>query len=250
MLWESDDPAAVLAERFGFADVAAAERWLSRTVEQHWEIDVVSCERVVMSFKNALAWIRTPDGPMLAKWSIAKHRFPRLSALADATAWLDQHDMPVSAPVPTPRGRRQDEVDGVSIGLQRQIHGALLDVTDPDQVHAAGATLSLLHETLSSYPDAERIPALAPASRPLAAQIGELARSAVLLGTKFHDWGPVTPEVRAGLFAGYQSVCRLVGAPRHEASHHASMTMGMIIGRRRSLPPTKPPTARRITCCN
>jgi hypothetical protein len=30
----------------------------------------------------------------------------------------------------------------------------------------------------------------------------------------------------------------------------ASMTIGMIIGRRRSLPPTQPPTVRRMTCCS
>nr|WP_279671475.1 phosphotransferase [Flexivirga meconopsidis] len=35
--------------------------------------------------------------------------------------------------------------------------------------------------------------------------IGELARSAVLLGTRYHNWGPVTPDVRATLRAGYES---------------------------------------------
>lgn len=33
----------------------------------------------------------------------------------------------------------------------------------------------------------------------------ELARSAVLLGTRFRDWGPVSPEVRATFLAGYES---------------------------------------------
>jgi homoserine kinase type II len=40
-------------------------------------------------------------------------------------------------------------------------------------------------------------------------RIVELARSAVLLGTRFRNWGPVPPEVRAGFLAGYQSVRRL-----------------------------------------
>jgi homoserine kinase type II len=34
----------------------------------------------------------------------------------------------------------------------------------------------------------------------------ELARAAVLLGTRYHDWGPLPVEVRAEFLAGYQSV--------------------------------------------
>ncbi|MFC3988179.1 phosphotransferase enzyme family protein [Actinoplanes siamensis] len=37
----------------------------------------------------------------------------------------------------------------------------------------------------------------------------ELARAAILLGTRYHDWGPVPAEVRAGFLAGYQAVCPL-----------------------------------------
>ncbi len=37
----------------------------------------------------------------------------------------------------------------------------------------------------------------------------ELARSAVLLGTRFHAWGPVSPAVHASLRAGYETVRRL-----------------------------------------
>ncbi|XSS41273.1 phosphotransferase enzyme family protein [Propionibacteriaceae bacterium Y1685] len=39
--------------------------------------------------------------------------------------------------------------------------------------------------------------------------VDELARSAVLLGTRFHDWGPVSPRVHATFLAGYQSVRQL-----------------------------------------
>lgn len=42
--------------------------------------------------------------------------------------------------------------------------------------------------------------------------IDELARSAVLLGTRFRDWGPVSPAVRASFLSGYQSVRRLTPA--------------------------------------
>lgn len=43
-------------------------------------------------------------------------------------------------------------------------------------------------------------------------RIVDLARSALLLGTRFHDRGPVTSEVRATFLKGYQSVCRLTDA--------------------------------------
>lgn len=33
-------------------------------------------------------------------------------------------------------------------------------------------------------------------------------------------------------------------------TRHASMTVGMIIGRRRIFRPTQPPTVRRMTCCS
>jgi len=39
--------------------------------------------------------------------------------------------------------------------------------------------------------------------------IDELARSAVLLGTRFRDWGPVSAEVRTIFLSGYQSRRRL-----------------------------------------
>lgn len=89
MLWEPDDPATVLSERFGFPDAATAAGWVADTVEKHWGVEVVSCERIVLSFRNALVWFRAPQGRLLAKWSIATHRFDRLAALADLTAWLD-----------------------------------------------------------------------------------------------------------------------------------------------------------------
>lgn len=37
----------------------------------------------------------------------------------------------------------------------------------------------------------------------------ELARPAVMLGTRLRDWGPVSAEVRATLLSGYQSVRQL-----------------------------------------
>lgn len=276
MLWEPDDPDNALSDRFGFSDAAAVVDWVSATVHRHWGIEVLTCERIVMSFKNALAWIRTSRSRLLVKWSIATHRFDRLTALADLTAWLDQRGLPVSAPAPALDGRHQVEVDGVSMSLQRHIDGDLLDVTSPEQVRAAGAVLARLHEALSSYPAVGHLTKLEPPTEPLEARIGdwlrsdhpqaskeaadillhrlavapagalptqlvhgdfraanvlatgstvtavldfeeagpehrivELARSAVLLGTKFHNWGPTTADQRSAFLDGYQSVCRL-----------------------------------------
>nr|WP_200837739.1 phosphotransferase [Ruania rhizosphaerae] len=45
--------------------------------------------------------------------------------------------------------------------------------------------------------------------------VDELARSAVLLGTRFHDWGPVSPEVHAQFLAGYETVRRLSPPEKH-----------------------------------
>ncbi len=45
-------------------------------------------------------------------------------------------------------------------------------------------------------------------------RIGELARSAVMLGTLFRDWGPVSASVRQQFLDGYQSVQALTDAER------------------------------------
>lgn len=276
MLWESHDPTDVLTTRFGLGDGAAAARWVVATLEELWGVRVDSCERIVMSDCNALAWVKTGSGRMLAKWSVASERFPRLAALARLTAWLDEEGMPVSAPVVALDGRVQVEVDDVSLSVQREVVGDLLDTAVLDQVREAGAVLARLHDVLATYPDADRLPGLVPPAAPLEDKVTEwldtapdhvpgrardvlrrmavnaasdslptqlvhgdfrsanvlcigsevaavidfeearldhriveLARSAVLLGTRFHDWGPVSSQVRAALLDGYQSVRRL-----------------------------------------
>ncbi len=45
-------------------------------------------------------------------------------------------------------------------------------------------------------------------------RINEIARSAVLLGTQFHSWGPVSAPVRRTFVAGYESVEPLTSAER------------------------------------
>ncbi|RNI21397.1 phosphotransferase [Flexivirga caeni] len=280
MLWEACDPDETLSTRFGFRDAAAAATWVTATVEQHWAVRVVSCDHIVMSFHNVLAWLSTPDGPMLAKWSIAQDGFARLANAGDLVAWLDRQGLPVSAPIATNDGRHQVDVGGRSMSLQHTIDGELLDVDDPQQVYAAGVTLAALHAALAAFPQAERFGGArgwgrqplrtqvsawldsASEQAPLAARrrlremlerspdqvlptqlihgdyraanilcadreivaildfedaghgqrVADLARSAVLLGTRFRDWGPVSPLVREGFLDGYQSVTSLTDA--------------------------------------
>ncbi|MEH1129521.1 phosphotransferase [Micromonospora sp. CPCC 206061] len=279
MLWEAQDPHHALDRRFGFSEGQAAGRWVAGTLDEHWGFRIDSCERIVMSGGNALAWVGTPSGRLLAKWSVVPERFPRLAETARLTSWLYGRGLPVSAPVPGRDGRLQVEVDGVSMGVQREIVGDLLDTADLNQVRAAGAVLAQLQDALAAYPDADQIPALAVPSKPLAARVAdwldsrvdhlpvaardtlrglvaiappdrlprqlvhfdfrsanilcaggevaaildfeearhdhrlvELARAAVLLGTRYHSWGPVSAEVRAAFLAGYESVRPLTPA--------------------------------------
>ncbi|MGA8112802.1 MAG: phosphotransferase [Actinocatenispora sp.] len=279
MLWETHDPHDALDERFGFRDGESAGRWVAATLDEYWGVRIHSCERIVISHLNALAWVATPSGRLLAKWSVVPELFPRLSEMARLTRWLDGEGLPVSVPLPARDGRLQVEFDGVSMCLQREIDGALLDIADPDQVRAAGAVLARLQDALAAYPDADRVAALSGPPEPLTARITawldsgaeqvpatardtlrglladappdrlpvqlghhdirsanilcsgaqvaavidfedaridhrivELARAAVLLGTRFRNWAPVSTEVRAEFLAGYQSVRRLTPA--------------------------------------
>jgi len=274
MLWEVDAPRVVLFDRFGFRDAVSAGRWISAVVVEEWGIPVDSCDRIVMSDRNALAWIRSGAEAYIVKWSVDPNRFARLAALATLTNWLGEEGLPVSTPVATSGGSLQVEVAGASVGLQRRIVGELLDVSNEIQVRAAGAALARLHASLAHCPLDDELPssatgqlpvearisdwldseqstnvperavlelrrlATSQSSQPLAAQlvhgdfrsanvlvvedriaaildfeearfdfpVVELAQAAVLLGTRFRDWGPVSEDVRQWLLAGYQSV--------------------------------------------
>jgi homoserine kinase type II len=279
MLWEAQDPRDALDGRFGFSNGESAGRWVATMLDELWGVRIDSCERIVMSGGNALAWVGTPSGRLLAKWSVVPERFPRLAQTARLTSWLHGLGLPVSAPVPARDGRLQVEVDGVSMGLQHEIVGDLLDTDDLRQVRTAGAVLARLQVALGAYPDTDRIPALAVTSKPLTARVTdwldsradhlpvaardalrklvaaappdrlaqqlvhfdfrsanvlwaggevaavidfeearydhplvELARATVLLGTQYHNWGPIPAEVRAEFLTGYQSVRPLTRA--------------------------------------
>ncbi|WP_251150978.1 phosphotransferase [Cellulosimicrobium sp. Marseille-Q4280] len=279
MLWEACDPHDALAERFGLQDAGSAARWVATVLDDHWGVRVDACERIVISDHNALAWVATPSGDRLAKWSVVPERFARLTQVARLTHWLHREGLPVSAPVRSLDGDLQVEVDDVTMSLQDVVDGELLDVDDPQQVRAAGAVLARLHLALATYPDADRAVAPAAPPAPVATRVSdwlgslrdhvpaaartilrrlvddapadrlptqlvhgdfrssnvicrgrdvaavidleevrldhcvvEVARSAVMLGTRYRNWGPVSAEVRATFLAGYETVRPLTPA--------------------------------------
>ncbi|MDR2987513.1 MAG: hypothetical protein LBV34_22010, partial [Nocardiopsaceae bacterium] len=53
MLWEATNPSSALRDRFGFSDAADAAAWVSSTLEEVWGLRVTSCDRIVMSDRNA-----------------------------------------------------------------------------------------------------------------------------------------------------------------------------------------------------
>ncbi|WP_422735165.1 phosphotransferase [Micromonospora sp. WMMD729] len=279
MLWESHDTLHALDERFGFGDAESAGRWVVAMLKEHWGVRVDSCERIVMSGGNAIAWVGTPSGRLLAKWSVVRERFPRLMETARLTSWLHDRGLPVSPPIPAGEGGLQVEANGVSMGLQREIAGDLLDTADLNQVRAAGVVLAQLQDALAAYPDADRLLDPAVPFTPLTARVTdwldsradhlpmaardklrglvtsapsdrlprqlvhfdirsanilwarnevaaildfeeaqhdhrivELARAAVLLGTRYRNWGPVPADVRAEFLSSYQSERPLTSA--------------------------------------
>ena len=155
MLWESVDPQIAL-KRFGFSDAASTARWVTAVVEAEWGTTVVSCERIVLSAGNALAWVTASDQrQLIAKWSVHPELFERLAHVSRLTSWLDAQGFPVSAPIPPLHGGPRAEVPGASMELQAVVPGSLLDVRDPGQVHAVGAAHAALHGLLADYPGAD-----------------------------------------------------------------------------------------------
>jgi len=237
MLWESADPDAALTERFGFASAPEATDWLTGALAVHWGLKLTACERLVISDSNCLGWINVDGCRMIAKWSMRPRVFARLAAIARLTVWLGERGLPVSMPQAARDGRVQVEVDGFSLGLQRVVDGELLDITDPEQVRAAGEMLARMHAAMADYP--ELIPTDDPPV-PCAQLVGndfrsanilwsggkiaavldleettyrrrldDLAQAAVLLGTRYHHWRPTPADVRGAFVAAYKSVLPL-----------------------------------------
>jgi homoserine kinase type II len=256
MLWESVDAAEALAARFGFSSPETAATWIKGALGREWGIAVSSCARLVISDQNLLAWVRVSDQDLILKCSVFTLAFERLAQTARLTSWLHAQGLPVAPPVPAKDGRLQLEAEGFSLGLQPVMAGELLDSSDPVQVEQAGRLLAAFHEALGAYPDrVDDFPWRDPASRgpgstgrrqgtqlvhndfrsanilhhgtrinavldleevAYATRMQDLAKAAVFLGTRYRQWSPTPPEVRAHFVAAYEQEFPLSTADRQE----------------------------------
>lgn len=131
------------------------------------------------------------------------------------------------------------------LGVLPVIEGDLLDINDPAQVADAGRMLAAVHEALASYPD--QVGGRRPREREqlvhndfrsanilhdgtsitavldleevkYGTRVADLARAAVLLGTRYRHWRPASQDVRAAFVAAYNEHARaaLTNAEREE----------------------------------
>lgn len=246
MLWESTDPGQALTNRFGFRDGASAVEWVADVLKRHWELDVVGCDRLVISGRNVMAWIEAGGRPLIAKWSALPHRFSQLADAARLVAWLDREAVPVAAPIAASDGRLLVELGNdekgklrsrlplpgsrLLVGLLPVVEGDLLAVEDPGHVDDAGRMLATVHQALAAYPgkvagrrrgahaqlvhndfrsanvlhDGNRISAVLDFEEiRYDTRAADLAKAAVLLATRYRDWGPTSESVRAAFVNAY-----------------------------------------------
>src|SRR4051812_33270848 len=101
MLWESAEPRAALRERFGLDGFDDAVSWLGKGLADVWAIEVETCERILISDQNAIAWVSTDRGALVVKWSRAQMLFDKFTAIADLLHALHEQGVPVAAPLPS-----------------------------------------------------------------------------------------------------------------------------------------------------
>ncbi|WP_433161283.1 phosphotransferase enzyme family protein [Kribbella sp. CA-247076] len=161
MLWEPTEPQSALRGRFGLDSFDEAVTWLTKCLTQAWAVEVEACDRILISSDNAIAWVRTSRGPLVAKWSRSRGQFLRLAAIADLIRALHEHGLPVAPPLSSVDSRYRVIVDSGSLPLsmtvQPLIAGDLLDTTDETAVRQAGACLASLHGVLSMQGDSRLI---------------------------------------------------------------------------------------------
>jgi homoserine kinase type II len=151
--------------------------------------------------------------------------------------------VPVAAPIPARDGRLRVELNNVSLCVYPVIKGDLLDADDPAQVAEAGKLLATLHDALAAYPhridggsstecdqlvhndfrsanilhDGTTISAVLDfedvAYRP---RVADLAKAAVLLGTRYHEWGPTSETVRQAFVSAYRDHAPLTSVDQDE----------------------------------
>ncbi|MFI5707619.1 phosphotransferase [Kribbella sp. NPDC051620] len=157
MLWESAEPRAALRERFGLAGFEDAASWLSKVLAESWGLEVEACQRILISDQNAIAWVSTDHGALVVKWSRAQELFEKFTAIANLLDKLHQQGVPVAAPVAGIDRRYRVIVHSGSLPLsmtvQPQVVGDLLEISDEPAVRNAGACLAELHSALAKYED-------------------------------------------------------------------------------------------------
>jgi homoserine kinase type II len=246
MLWESADPSHELTKRFGFRDGASAAEWVADVLVRHWELEVVRCERLVISDRNVMAWVHAGGRPLVAKCWSAPHRFSHLEDAARVVAWLDTQGVPVAAPISAADGRQVVELGNDARGRLRSllplpgtrflvgvlpvVEGDLLAVDDPGHVDDAARMLATIHEALAAYPgqlgrrgrgahvqlvhndfrsanilhDGTGISAVLDFDEiTYDTRVADIAKSAVLLATRYRDWGPTSASVRSAYVSAY-----------------------------------------------
>ena len=251
MLWESAAPSQELTKRFGFRDGAAAAEWVAAVLERYWDLEVVRCDRLVISGRNMMAWVLAGGRPFIAKWSSLPHRFSHLRDAARLVAWLDTQAVPVAAPIAATDGRLLVELGNEAkgqltsrlplpgsrflVGVLPVVEGDLLAVDDPGQVDDAGRMLATMHQALATYPgqpgrrgrgahtqllhndfrsanilhDGNRISAVLDFEEiTYDTRVADIAKSAVLLATRYRDWGPTSESVRTAYIDAYDRHAR------------------------------------------
>ncbi|GAB3608170.1 phosphotransferase [Humibacter ginsengiterrae] len=238
MLWEAVDSNEALTTRFGFVDSNDATSWLGDTFRHAWGLSLQSCDRLVISADKLLAWLTIDGRGLIAKCAINPALFARLAEVDALITWLDGEGIPVAAPLPASDGRLRVDRDRYSMSLYPLVDGELLDVNDENQVAAAGRMLATLHHALSAYPK-PFAGVHAPEGQQLVhgdfrsanvlynggvtavldfdeathrSRAEELGRSAVLLGTRYHNWQPLPPAARAKFVTAYSDTCPLADA--------------------------------------
>ncbi len=121
------------------------------------------------------------------------------------------------------------------VGVLPMVDGDLLSADDPGQIDDAGRLLATLHQTLAAYPgqvrgggrggrrqlvhndfrsanvlhDGTRISAVLDFEEiTYATRAGDLAKAAVLLATRYRDWGPTSETVRTAFLRAYDDEAR------------------------------------------
>lgn len=155
MLWEDVDPLEALRERFGFAGVEAVDRWLAAALGSTWRIRVGGTERIVISDRNAIVWVRGDRGRLVVKIGARASDFARLGAVADLLGHVALAGVPTAAPLLANGGARRVVLDDgprpLSVLVQPEVVGEHLDVGDLAAVHATGVEIARLHRVLAGY---------------------------------------------------------------------------------------------------